>query len=85
MKGTPIAEVTHHKHLGVTLQQNSRWSQHITEITSKAKKKVDVLRSFMYKLNRKALKKIYTSFIRPTITMEYASSVWDNCSDQEKE
>ena len=77
----PIKEVTIHKHLGVTLQQNGKWSIHLAEMNSNAKRKVDILRSRTYKLNRKTLHKIYLAYIRPNL--EYASCVWDNCTATE--
>ena len=78
-----IKEVKEHKHLGLTLQQNGKWNLHIKEIAAKAKKKVDILRGLMYKLNRKSLERLYLSFIRPGL--EYGSMIWDNCNDYEKQ
>jgi hypothetical protein len=42
-----IKEVTAHKHLGITLQQNGKWSQQIQEAVTRAKKRVDLLRGLM--------------------------------------
>ena len=83
MLDTNIEEVKEHKHLGVTLQQNGTWKSHIVDICAKAKRKVDVLRSLMYRLNRKSLEKLYLSYIRPSL--EYGCTIWDNCNDYEKE
>ena len=82
MGNTIIEEVTHHKHLGITLQQNAKWHIHIQEILTKAKKKVDILRGLMYRLNRKSIEKLYISYIRPIL--EYGDTVWDGCSEYEK-
>ena len=61
MNGTKI------KHLGITLQQNAKWNIHITDITNKAKKKLDILRGLIYKLDRRSLEKLYLCYIRPTL------------------
>ena len=43
----------------------------------------DVLKKLKYTLNRKSLETIYFSFIRPKL--EYASHIWDNCSDRDSQ
>ena len=82
MRGNKIKEVHTHKHLGLNLQQNGKWTTHIAEIVAKSKKKVDILRGLMYKINRKSIERLYLSFIRPVL--EYGSTIWDNCTDREK-
>jgi hypothetical protein len=59
MGGTVVAESNSHKHLGIQLQCNGKWSEHIQEITLRAKKKVDILRGMTYMLDRRALEKMY--------------------------
>ena len=44
MRNTNTKEVKEHKHLGIQHQKNGKWSTHITETITKAKKKVDILR-----------------------------------------
>ena len=85
MKETRIKEVTEHKHLGIILQQNGKWKQHMEEMGIKAKKKIDVLRlrSLMTRINRKSLQKLYLTYIRPCL--EYGATIWDNCPEYEKE
>jgi hypothetical protein len=73
---------TSHKHLGITLQRDGKWRKHTLEITTKAKRRNDILRSNMHNLDRKSLETLYISFVRPTI--EYAVEVWDNCTFEEK-
>ncbi len=77
-----MKQVKTHKHLGVTIQSNGKWTQHINEITSKASKKVDQLRSLMHKIDKLTLQTMYMTYIRPLL--EYASIVWCNCSEKEK-
>ena len=82
MNNIDIEEVTQHKHLGLTLQRNGKWNIHIAETITKAKKKVDIMRGLMWKLNRKSLEILYLAFIRPCL--EYGSTTWDNCTKKEK-
>ena len=42
---------------------------------------MNLLRSLKFVLDRKSLKKIYFTFIRPIL--EYADVVWDNCTEQQ--
>ena len=39
------------------------------------------MRMLKYDLDRKSLKQLYTSFIRPTL--EYGNIIWDNCTKQQ--
>ena len=41
------------------------------------------MRNIKFKIRRKALNQIYISYLRPLL--EYASSVWDNCNNFEKD
>ncbi|PJE77589.1 hypothetical protein CI610_03484 [invertebrate metagenome] len=70
--------VDNHKHLGVTLDANCRWSTHIDNICKKVSKQVSILRKLKYLLNRQTLIKIYKSYILPLF--EYCCEVWDGCS-----
>lgn len=79
--GPFIQKVDNHIHLGVNLQYNGGWKQHINSIHEKACIRLNLLKLVKYKLCRCSLKKIYFSFIRPVL--EYADIVWDNCSDRE--
>lgn len=81
MDGKLINEVTSHKHLGLTFQSSVKWSEHINEIVKKAMKRVDILRSLMYQLDRATLEKMYFTFVRPVL--EYGDVVWDNCTEME--
>ena len=82
LNNIPILEVKSHKHLGCHLDSNSKWNTHIAEILAKAGRRVDILRGLKYKLDRRSLEILYTSFIRPIL--EYAQSVWSNCNNTHK-
>ena len=67
MGGTVINEVKNHKHLGMILSNSLTWSKHIDEICIKSKKRLDVMKSLTYKINRKSLELYYFSFIAPML------------------
>ena len=56
----------HHwaKHLGLTLNNDCTWHEHITEITSKAWKRINILQALIFQLDRKSLQIMYFSFVR---------------------
>ena len=68
--------------LGLILNKSCSWHEHIEEISSKAWKRVNILRKLKYQLDRKTLQITYFSFIRPIL--EYADIVWGNCTQNEK-
>ena len=74
-----LKETPSHKHLGVILQNNCRWDEHIRSVINKTSMLISCLRSYKYKISRKALETMYKSFILPLF--DYADIVWDNCTD----
>ena len=79
---TELKSVKEHKHLGLTFKSNLSWSSHTSEIVQNGSKMCDVLKKFKYQIDRKSLETIYFSFIRPKL--EYACSVWDDCTERDK-
>ena len=79
-----ILPVESHKHLGVTLALNAKWSQHIDNICKTALKEINGLRKLKYLLSRGALNRIYCTFILPLL--EYTCEVLGGCSkfDEDK-
>ena len=78
-----IKPVDCHKHLGVTISSDCKWSAHINSIVVKASKQIAVLRKLKFHLSRNFLDKMYLTFIRPIL--EYSCEVWDNCSKTESD
>ena len=74
MHNQPLSNVTHSLHLGVTLQHNLKWDQHIENICTKAHNRLDILNSLSFKLNRKTLVTLYKTYVRSVI--EYADIVF---------
>ena len=73
-----LEEKPHHKHLGITLQNNCKWDEHISNLSSKVSMLMNCLRHLRYKLGRKALETMSKSFILPLF--DYADIIWDNCT-----
>ena len=73
-----LQDVSHHKHLGITLRSDLRWTDHIHEITNKSLKLVNIMKSLKFILDRQSLETIYFSFVRPIL--EYGSPVWSGCT-----
>ena len=77
-----IKGVDSHKHLGVILSNDCSWQKHIDYIKEKTWTRINIVRRLKFDLDRKSLKTIYKSFIRPLL--EYADVIWDNCTQQNK-
>ena len=71
-------EAPEHKHLGVILTSDLKWTAHINYCTSKSLKKLGLLRRQSGNLSRSQKETVYTGVIRPTL--EYGSVLYHNCS-----
>jgi hypothetical protein len=83
MSNTEVHQVPAHKHLGVTLQNNTKWSIHIDDLVCRASKRIDILRGLMWKVDRRSLNKLYMTYVRPIL--EIGGCVWVNCTKIENE
>jgi hypothetical protein len=79
LDGTPIKRFDSHKHLGVTIASDLSWQEHISDIVDKANRRLGILKSLKYKLDRLSLERIYLGFIRPLL--EYGDIIWDGPGD----
>ena len=70
-----IKIVETHKHLGIVLASNNRWSAHIDILIQSAAKQLSFLRKVKYRFSKATLNKVSCTYIRPLL--EYASEVWD--------
>ena len=77
-----IAEVSSHKHLGITISNNLKWDSHVSSIVTKASQRVDILSRLMYKIDRHSLNILYTTFVRPTL--EYGDVLLCNLTENQK-
>ena len=68
-----IKEVTSHKHLGVYLQHDAKWSEQVGHMIQKANKKVTIIKRYSRVFHRSTLLTMYKSYVRPHL--EYASQL----------
>ena len=73
-----IIKVENHTHLGLTLNCDRKWDQHISNIIAKANYSLSAMRRLKYVLDKSTLEKIHFAYIRPIL--EYSNVVWDNCT-----
>jgi hypothetical protein len=78
MGGVEVHEANKQKHLGTTLHCTAKWAEHINEICLRARKRVDILRGLMYRLDRRTLEIMYFTYVRPIL--EISDVVFDNCT-----
>ena len=74
LNGYDIEEVRSHTYLGLTFSNDLRWSHHIDEVATKARKRMNLMIPLKLKLDRNSLQTMYFSFVLPA--MEYANVVW---------
>ena len=75
LHGHVLEHVTAAKYLGVTITQDLRWNQHISNITAKANRTLGFLRRNLQISNPELRSRAYKALVRPQI--EYATTVWD--------
>ena len=81
-RNIPLEEVQSHKHLGLEMTSNLKWTNHVASIIKGVSKLSDVMQKLKYKLDRRTLENIYFTFVRPKL--EYASIIWDDCTEGNK-
>ena len=69
LDGEISKNVGQHKPLGIIINSKLNWTDHINYIYERSMKRLDAIRHFKYKFNRKTLEIVYFSFVRPI--MEY--------------
>ena len=62
------------KYLGVTINTNMKWGDHIEEISSKINQRLDMLKRIRYLLPLKTFVTLYNSLVGPLF--HYADIVW---------
>ena len=77
MDNTVLKIVKIHKHLGVYLSSNNKWSKHINSISESASKQISFLRKIKYQFSKQTLNILYCTYIRQLL--EIASEVCDGC------
>ena len=67
IENTRMYPVKCHKHLGITLSADWKWSNHINTIIAKTSKQVAVLRKLKFKVSRNFFETMYLTCIRPLL------------------
>ena len=67
MQNHQISEVESHKHLGLYFSNDCSWHEHLNYIKEKAWFRINIMRKLKFKLDRKSLEIIYTTFIMPIL------------------
>ena len=65
------------KFLGVTIDKNLNWNQHINNISTSVAKGIGILHRIKYFVSKKVLITLYNTLILPYIS--YCNMVWGNC------
>ena len=75
-RGAQVSDSFEHKHLGVILQSDLKWSKHLDMVAEKAEGSLRYLTVARHHVAQDVLSNIYTTLIRPT--MEYCCSIWSS-------
>ena len=78
LSGTPLEEVLHHTHLGITFSHDLSWTHHIKSVVKKASQRISIMKRLKNTLSRSTLEKVYIMLIRPIL--EYGCVMFDACS-----
>ena len=74
--GIVLNSVNKHKHLGIIISSDCKWTKHIDSLIQRTSKQLNVLRKLKFRLKREYLENIYFTFIRPIL--EYSSECDEN-------
>ena len=75
---TVLERTDSHKHLGLVLNKNLNWNDHIESTNVKAKKRINCINNIKLLLPRRSLCSLYKSMVLPII--EYCDVIYDNCT-----
>ena len=74
----PLDQKESTKFLGITIDKNLSWNQHLRNLSSKIAKGIGVLHKMKYLLPERTLLSLYNTLILPYII--YCNIAWGNCS-----
>ena len=74
INGNPIEQVTNFNFLGITIDQNITWSDHITKISIKVARVIGILSKLKHIFPRNISRTIYNSLIHPHLI--YGLYLW---------
>ena len=73
-----IEQVQRFKFLGLWINENLTWDDHVSSIVLKASKKINLLRHLSWFLPKCVLIQFYSSYILPCF--DYADVIWNGCT-----
>ncbi len=75
---TVLERTALHKHLGIYMNKNFNWNDHIDCTIVKAKKRINCINNIKHLLPRRSLCSLYRCMVLPVL--EYGNIIYDNCS-----
>ena len=78
LNGVRLSQVKSHRHLGLVIQSNLRWTEHTQAKIQKARKILHQLHRLRGTLQAPALSHLYTTYVRPIV--EYGSLAMSSIS-----
>ena len=75
LNNDPLEHINSHQYLGITINSNLRWNTHVSDITAKATRTLNVIRRTLHPCNPEVKKVAYMSLVRPKL--EYSSAAWN--------
>jgi hypothetical protein len=78
INGTQLNRVKSTKVLGVTLQEDLKWNNHVNNVSTKLARSVGILYKLSQNIPESSLKSVYNSLFLPHMT--YCISVWGNAN-----
>ena len=81
MGGTAMQTTESTAYLGITINKDLKWNQHINIIAAKANRVLGMLRRNLRRAPRKVKQAAYTTLVRPRV--EYCSTIWDPYQKQQ--
>ena len=74
IRNTPIKQVSHSDFLGLTLDDNLDWAEHINKVKLKISRILGILYKIRHKLNKSSLLSVYYALIQSRLT--YCLKLW---------
>lgn len=71
----PLSTVTSHNDLGVIINSDLNWSEHIVSVCKRANSKLFLIRKCFTRISLNSMCRLYSIYVRPTL--EFAGPVWN--------
>ena len=74
-----IESVNTHKHLGITIDKNLTWEQHINLVCQNVSRKLTLMKLLSKYVNQNSLKQYYNAYVLPMF--DFGCVVWGNTTN----